>query len=144
MTINLYNTAPAVLAALLIAFSGTVASADHNSKFGEGTGLDARGIHAFHIDNNTKSPENAGALKGSRNLEPGRVGEARRGAPSTIDVDQLGGTQSASLGGFGEPSGSGGDGNGDGGNDGGNGGGNGDAGSGGGNGGGGSGNGGGH
>lgn len=82
--------------AALVLLSAGYAMADHNSKWGEGTALDPRGIHDDRIDTLASGDEFTGGqdISGPMDL----TAFARGGAPDTIDIDTggMGGSSSAS------------------------------------------------
>lgn len=78
------QTIAATLGALLAVGVASSASADHNSRWGEGTALDPFGVHSARIDSLTKGSRNSG-FRGSDYVTPGSV-TPRRSPPPTIST----------------------------------------------------------
>lgn len=72
-----------IMAASVISFS---AYADHNSKFGVGTGYAGPGVHSDRIESNTKGPDNRLSMgRPDFNVVPGASSQHQQmGAPSTV------------------------------------------------------------
>ncbi|GAB4526125.1 MAG: hypothetical protein Tsb0019_28250 [Roseibium sp.] len=100
------NAAVFTLTTLML---GGVALADHNSKFGEGTAYDPRGVHDARfdsLDTASEEPFRGGGLTG-RLLD---AITGRKGRPETVTAsgsENSGGSESGSSGGGGGESGSG-------------------------------------
>lgn len=108
-----------LLASVLVLCGAGIAHADHNSKWGEGTALDPRGIHDARID--SLDADKGTAFKGAGLTGPMDLTTsfARQGRPDTIEVSSAGRSSDTGSGGSSDHGG----GNGGGGNGGGNGGG---------------------